>query len=123
MLGENPEPIPRRNWSELREWGNIGIAAAALLLSIVSFWVTLQVSSIEDYLRSEIGRRNFELNRLSDRASQLEEIAHKRETLLQELDAATVSALTSVSDAQLKISDAETRLREVQFEAGHPQQP
>ena len=99
-----------RDWAGPREWANLAVAAAALILGVVSFWTTAQVSSLEDYLRSEIARDNGELNRLADRSAALEQDATQSAERLRQLrdtaDELLLSSLRSQQELETANSEA-----------------
>ena len=109
---EDEEPVQTegRDWAGPREWANLAVAAAALILGVVSFWTTAQVSSLEDYLRSEIARDNGELNRLADRSAALEQDATQSAERLRQLrdtaDELLLSSLRSQQELETANSEA-----------------
>jgi hypothetical protein len=73
----------------------------------------MQISGLEDYFRSEIGRRNGELNVLSSRAASLEQMANARAERLSQLQASTESVVASSLQAQQRIAQSEAQLSAV----------
>jgi len=111
---DQPGKAAQRNWAELREWMNVFVAGAALLVAIVSFWTTTQISGLEDYFRSEISRRNSELNRLSDDSARVRQTAAAREERLSQLEASTNRVIATYIEAQGQLQNAESQLGRVQ---------
>ena len=95
---------------EFREWLNAGIGLAALLLALVSFWTTARISGLEEYLRSEITRRNSDLDQLSERSASIEKLANEREAQLASLDAATSEILASSLLAQSQLAQVQSEV-------------
>jgi len=87
-------------WSNIREWMNVVAAIGGLVVAVVALWATAQISGLENYLRSEIGRRNNELNSLSRKAESLEKTADERARRLSELQATTEALMASSVAAQ-----------------------
>ncbi|MDM7957612.1 hypothetical protein [Blastomonas sp.] len=108
---ETPTP---RNWTEVREWMNVMVAAAALLVAIVSIWTTMQISGLEDYFRSEITRRNSELNRQVEDSAIARKSAAEKEQRLLELDASTNRVIANYIEAQGRLQSAERDLSLIQ---------
>lgn len=98
---------------ELREWLNVFVGVSALLLAFVSFWTTARISGLEDYLRSEISRRNTELDTLAEKSGSIERLAAERERQLASLDAATNEILAASLSAQSQLAESQSDLAEV----------
>lgn len=96
-----------RDWPELREWANFTVAAAALIVSVVSFWTTAQISGIEDYLRSEVALRNSELEEASLAARELDERVRMSTTRLEELRSNSERLSIAASEAQTRIASSQ----------------
>lgn len=103
----------KKQWGELRDWLNVAVAGAALLVAIVSVWTTTQISGLEDYFRSEIGRRNAELNSLSGRAATFERMANTSAGQLSQLQASTALAISSSLRAQQQLIQSQGELSAV----------
>jgi hypothetical protein len=82
------------------DWLNALAALGTLAIGIVTLWTTARISGIEDYLRSEIGRRNSDLNVLSDRTRRLTAVAEDRSSLLEKLRSSTDRIIASSIAAQ-----------------------
>lgn len=111
-----PLPQSKHDWNSIREWLNVAAALGALFVGIVSFWTTARISGLEDYLRSEIGRRNSELNSLSDKTDSLEKVAEERAERLSTLQASTDEIIAASILAQRRFSDTQSELNKVRFE-------
>lgn len=109
--------VPRPRTGELRDWINAIVAICALIVSVVSLWTTTQVSGVQDYLQSEIRRRNNELNGISSRSNRLEEVASERSERLAALQVATDAVLASAFEAQRSLASAQGDLAKVRSEA------
>lgn len=109
--------ISKKHLPEIREWLNVVTAVAALLLAAVSFWTTARISGLEDYLRSEISRRNSELDSISSRSKNIEKLAIERERQLASLDGATNSIIASSLLAQAQLAQSQSSLSQVRTEA------
>lgn len=103
------ETNKRSNNPEIREWINMSVGFATLLLAIVSFWTTARISGIEDYLRSEISRRNSDLDQLSQRSTSIEKLANERELQLAKLDASLSEVLSNSLIAQSDLGRLQTQ--------------
>ncbi len=101
------------HWPEFREWINVAVAATALIVAIVSFWTTTRVSGIEDFLRSEIKRRNTELNSLDDRAARLQKLANDRSDNLLRLQISTETMTAAALESQRKLLQSSGELADV----------
>ena len=102
--------ISKKHFPELREWMNAATGIAALLLAVVSFWTTARISGLEDYLRSEISRRNSDLDTLAKRSGEVESLAAERERQLARLDAATNDIIAASLLAQSQLSKSQSDL-------------
>lgn len=104
--GEAPE---KRDWGNLREWLNVIAAIGALLVGIVTFWTTARISGLEDYLRSEISRRNSDLNAISNQTQRLSALAEERAERLANLQNITdqVTANNLVAQSRLIVNQQE----------------
>lgn len=100
-----------------REWLNVGTTVAALLLAVISFWTTARISGLEDYLRSEISRRNSELNTISSRSKEIEKLAVERERQLASLDGATSNMIASSLLAQAQLAQSQSALSRIRSDA------
>lgn len=88
-LSSHAEPSASSNRSDIREWLNVSVAIGALLIGIVSFWTTARISGLEDYLRSEIVRRNTELDSISGQSNRLKVLSEERAERLSSLQTVT----------------------------------
>jgi hypothetical protein len=102
-----------RNWPEVREWAGLAIALSALLFGIVSFWTTAQISGLEDYLRSEITRRNVELDTASLQAQKMNIQVQVGEDRLEELRLTADRLSASTSESQLQLVNSHARSLEL----------
>lgn len=109
-------PIKKKHFPELREWLNAIIGISALLLAIVSFWTTARISGLEDYLRSEITRRNNDLDSLSKKSSNLEDIADLRQNQIDNLDLTANKLIATSISTQNQLSKALSDLSGVEDE-------
>lgn len=91
------------SWTETREWLNVAVALGAFLVGIVSFWTTARISGLEDYLRSEIGRRNTELAELSQRTQRMQRLSDVQGDQLATFQMTGSKLTASLQEAQLKI--------------------
>lgn len=101
----------------LHDWVNVAVAVCALCVSIVSLWTTTQISGLQDYLQSEIRRRNNELNGIADRSRRLERSADSR---LDENVALQTTAERVVSEtiaAQQRLGTTQSELTRTQSAA------
>ncbi|MDY7096756.1 MAG: hypothetical protein SXU28_01325 [Pseudomonadota bacterium] len=114
------EPKPR-NWPEIREWFQVIIAFVALLVAVVSFWTTTQISGLEDYLRSEVSRRNSELDRLASDTDRVRTAAANQEEQLAELSASADRLVSNYIDAQANVERTRDELIRIQGEAATAQ--
>ena len=114
--------FPKGTLGEIREWMVAGTGLAALLVAAVSFWTTARVSDLEDYLRSEISRRNNDLNILSAKTEQAERIAFARAERLDSLEAATDEIIAASLSAQGRLLGTEADLTRVRNEVINAQQ-
>lgn len=105
--------LPKRDWPEFREWANLVIALAALLLGVVTLWTTAQISGLEDYLRSELARRNVELDEAALAARQLDERVLRSEVRLEDLRLTADRLSVSSSEAQMRLAEAQARSLEL----------
>jgi hypothetical protein len=103
------ETNKRSNNPEIRERINMSVGFATLLLAIVTFWTTARISGIEDYLRSEISRRNSDLDQLSQRSTSIEKLANERELQLAKLDASLSEVLSDSLIAQSDLGRLQTQ--------------
>lgn len=102
----------RPHWSEWRDWANVAVSIAALLVSVVSIWFTVQISGIEDYFRSEITRRNSELDDASSQAQRLAERVERSAARLEDLRAIADRYSAASTEAQLSLMNSrEQRLK------------
>lgn len=109
--------LNKKHLPEIREWLNVGTTLAALLLAVVSFWTTARISGLEDYLRSEISRRNSELNTISSRSKEIEKLAAERERQLASLDGATSNMIASSLFAQAQLAQSQSSLSRIRADA------
>ncbi|MBB6123241.1 hypothetical protein [Sphingobium subterraneum] len=112
----------RVNGQAVREWLNVIAAVGALLVGVVSFWTTARISGLEDYLRSEIGRRNTELNALSSRSERAQLLAERRAESLSRLQFSADELAGSFAATQARLEQAKDRLGDVQAQLGASQQ-
>jgi hypothetical protein len=110
------EKAEARDWTSVREWTNLAVGGGALLVAIVSVWTTAQISGIEDYFRSEISRRNSDLNSLADQARRLGTLADERERRLAQLQTSTERITASNLAAQGKLISTQEELSRLGFE-------
>lgn len=99
---EELETRTKRDWHTVRAWAEFAIALAALLVAIVSIWTTAQISGLEDYLHSEITRRNVELDEAALNARRLDQQVQQSRARLEELRATADRLGVSASDAQIR---------------------
>jgi len=112
-MPDTPEPHQAasrsraRAWFEnahLREWIGAGAAIGTILIGVIGLWNTMQISGLEDYFRSEISRRNSDLDLQSEKNGRLEEEVAQREAQLSLLsnqsDKLVSEALSHVAEAQ-----------------------
>jgi hypothetical protein len=109
-VGSDKVWLAKKHHPELREWINVLVGISALLLAAVSFWTTARISGLEDYLRSEISRRNSELDELSQRSREIEKVAIDRERQLARLDAATNQAIAASLLTQSELARSQNDL-------------
>lgn len=118
--GRRRRPLINKKYlPEIREWLNAAIGIAALLVAVVSFWTTARISGLEDYLRSEISRRNSELDILSQRSGEIERVASERERQLARLDAATNEIVAASLLAQSQLSKSQGDLANVRSDVAN----
>ena len=86
-------------------------------MGVVSFWTTARISGLEDYLRSEIGRRNSELNALSARSERAQSFAEKRAEALANLQFSADELAASFASTQARLEQAKTALGDLQLQA------
>jgi hypothetical protein len=110
-------PLKSGFWAELREWLVAMTGLAALIVAVVTFWTTARISGLEDYLRSEISRRNADLDGLSAKTALAERLANEQAGRLSEIQVATtrITASSLAAQADLErvrsdVSDARQRL-------------
>lgn len=116
LADESASKPSGQHWPEFREWANVFTALAALLLGVVSFWTTTRVAGLEDYLRSEIVRRNSDLDDLATRSNSLRQQAETNAGRLEDLRASTDRILAVSSEAQNSLLGAQARLNDVRYE-------
>ncbi|MCI1755570.1 MAG: hypothetical protein LKM31_07075 [Sphingobium sp.] len=104
------------DWSETREWLNVLVAIGALLIGVVSFWTTARISGLEDYLRSEIGRRNIELNELSQRTQRMQGLSDLQSDQLAAIQTAGAQTAVTLQEAQLKLQGKQDLILRLTFE-------
>ena len=104
-----------QNHAAIREWLNVMAAVGALLVGLVSFWTTARISGLEDYLRSEIGRRNSELNALSERSERAMSLAERRSAALSDLQFSADKLTASFASTQSHLEEARGELTELQI--------
>jgi len=107
----------KRDWTSIREWTNLAVACGALLVAVVSVWTTAQISGVEDYFRSEISRRNSDLNSLADQGRRLGAIADERERRLAVLQTATEQITASNLAAQGKLISTQEEVSRLGIQA------
>lgn len=107
-----------RQWGEIRDWLNVAAALGALLIGIVSLWTTAQISGLEDYLRSEITRRNTDLNAVAARSSMLERTAEARAERLATIQASLDNLLSSSLRVQQDLIGSQGELASVRAQVG-----
>lgn len=119
-MGDQPDELevrkPDRNWGTIREWLNVAAALGALLVGVVSFWTTARISGLEDYLRSEISRRNNDLNQISDQSRRLASLAEDRAERLATLQTATDQITASNLTAQGRLLATQQELSRIAVE-------
>jgi len=84
-------------------------------VAIVSVWTTTQISGLEDYFRSEITRRNSDLNTLADQGRRLNVLADEREKRLSDLQTTTEQVTASNLQAQGKLLATQQELSRLGF--------
>lgn len=107
---------PRSGWDEVREWSMVGATVGSLLVAVVAFWTTARISGLEDYLKSEIRRRNSELNDISAQSVSLRRMADSSSDRLAKLQTDTDSLITLSLTAQRRYLDAQSELSGVRNE-------
>lgn len=117
-----PTKQTKRDWTSVREWTNLVVGAGALLVAIVSVWTTAQISGLEDYFRSEISRRNSDLNALADQGRRLNALADERERRLTDLQTTTEQVTASNLEAQGKLLSTQQELSRLGFEVVNAKQ-
>lgn len=108
--------------AEVREWLVAMTGLAALIVAVVTFWTTARISGLEDYLRSEISRRNADLNTLSAQTATAERLANARAERLASLETATNEIIASSLAAQSRLVGAEADLARVRSDVGDAKQ-
>lgn len=98
-----------RDWPEIREWANLAIALTALLVGVVTFWTTTQISGLEDYFRSEISQRNSDLEDATYRARQLDDRLRVGQERLAELQVTADRLAAANNEAQSRIVGLQSR--------------
>ena len=88
-------------------------AVGSLLIGAVAFWTTARISGLEDYLKSEIERRNAELNDISAQGSELRRKSEVSSEQLSRMQADTNTLLSSSVIAQRQYLAAEAELARV----------
>lgn len=111
-----------RDWSSVRDWLNVAAALGALLVGVVTFWTTARISGFEDYLKSEVSRRNSELNALSSQTERLRSIADSRQDRIDDLRASTDEIVAAAIAAQQRIVTTESELARVSAQTISAQQ-
>ena len=106
----------KRDWTSIREWTNLAVAIGVLLVAIVSVWTTTQISGLEDYFRSEIARRNSDLNTLADQGRRLSGLADEREKQLADLQTTTEKVTASSMEAQGRLLATQQELSRLGIE-------
>jgi hypothetical protein len=106
----------QRDWGSIRDWMNVLAAVGALLVGIVSLWTTAQISGLEDYFRSEIARRNSDLDTLAGQSRRLSVLADERTNELAKLQTATDQLTASNLQAQGKLLSTQQELSKIGFE-------
>lgn len=111
-----------RDWGTTREWMNVLAAVGALLVGVVSLWTTAQISGLEDYFRSEIKRRNSDLNTLAAQSRRLNTLADERSNELAKLQT-TTDAITALNlAAQGRLIATQQELTKLGFEVAGARQ-
>jgi len=111
-----------RYWTSIREWSNLAVAIGALLVAVVSVWTTTQISGLENYFRSEISRRNSDLNTLADQGRRLNALADEREKRLADLQTTTEQVTASGLAAQGKLLATQQELSRLGFDVVNARQ-
>lgn len=113
---ESQDSGRQRDWAAIREWLNVFATIGMLLIGVVSIWTTARISGVEDYFRSEVTRRNSDLNSLSERSAALERVAKIRAEQLLELQTSIDTLIAASLDAQRRLSDTQSELDKVRYE-------
>lgn len=108
--------------SNMREWLNAFAALGALFVGVVSFWTTARISGLEDYLRSEIIRRNSDLNDISNQSRRLGVLADERSERLAALQTVTDEITATNLSAQAKLLYTQQELSRLAIEAASAKQ-
>jgi len=98
------------SWEKIRDATNLGITAIALIVSVLSLWTAAKVSDVEDFFKSEIVRRNTDLNITVRKARQIESRSLKREEYLEAVQQQTEQALQKAADADIILADAKLEI-------------
>jgi hypothetical protein len=106
----------QRDWGSIRDWMNVLAAIGALFVGIVSLWTTAQISGLEDYFRSEIKRRNSDLDTLAAQSRRLNMLADERSTELAKLQTTTDAITASNLAAQGRLVATQQELSKVGLE-------
>lgn len=116
MANEDEGPGNGVKVPEWREWIHVAVAVATFLLAVVSFWTTARISGLEAYLRSEISRRNSDLDALAKQSAGMAQLASERERQLARLDSATSEIIASSLSAQAQLAERQGELTQVHSE-------
>lgn len=117
--GRDKRAWSKMRWTGLPEWLNAFSAVGTLGIGVATLWTTAQISGIEDYLRSEISRRNNDLNALSDRTRRLTTVSEERAARLEQLRGSTEQIIASNLAAQDKLIGATQELGRVNSEVSN----
>jgi len=116
---EEPTPPPAtRTQRDILDWINAASSIAVIMLGIVTLWVTVRISGLEDYFRSEVARRNQEIVTTSrelnaaklgvEKAQRdLANIKSQRDSLEREIDQITELLQEKESDLVNRLAEIE----------------
>lgn len=106
----------------LKDWLDLVLPLATLLLGIVSLWTTIQISGLEDFFRSEIARRNAEISSLALRSAEADRRLGERERRVDELSSIAERLGSQNDDQRLVLSQATLELDALRSEASTTKQ-
>lgn len=109
-----PSAPPKRT---LKDWLDLALPVATLILGVVSLWTTIQISGLEDYFRSEIVRRNADIGLLSERSLLTENRLVARERRVEELTSAAGKLGILNEEQRLVLSRTAAELSQLRSQA------